>query len=578
MKNVILLVVDSLMPSETGFGGKKPTTTPEIDFLAKTGWLCKNAFSMGNPTEFALPGLFSSSYLLDNGGIENGISNRQFTLAEILKYEGYNTAAFFPIYRPFSFGYDRGFNEFYNLYDPNVIGKNYLNSWKYYSESYHNSEINKQCYVEEMQKVCNDYFNDILDYCLKLQSFEFKSIIPKSLIFDKIDYKSLENNIKQEKKVFDQNPIEYINRMFAGEKLGPMPHIEQVVQKRIKETPTSIIDWKFRIEYLRNVFPIVMASTTKNSAKESFASVIYRLIKGEHFITKYPSGGFILKTFQNWFESQNKKKPFYAYLHLLDAHEFNHYSYDLPNEQVKKKNEYQLIKKAFQNIKKYPNYKGNILYHSSLKYVDHIIKQLRDFLKNKNVLDDTLLIITSDHGAVYPGIPSREKDGHRVDCFFDELYHIPLIFSGGNQKGEYTNLVSSVDIPPTILKQLGVTIPKSFKGVDIAGKNIREYVTMENQGRGPSDLENKNIKICVRTKNMKLVYETPSIHQNARGRIMEIYDLAIDPSEKINLANDCKTVKSAKYLVKKAKKRYQQILDDYLSMKNSLTSGVLQTK
>ena len=140
MKNIIIIEVDALMPSRLGVFGNIGSVSPTLDKLAKASLNCTNAFSMGNPTEFAMPGLFASSYLLDANGFRYGISDNKTTFAETLKENGYSTAAFMTAFRPKKDKYDRGFDDFYNLIDLQVTEKNLLNTAKWYREQYHNSK------------------------------------------------------------------------------------------------------------------------------------------------------------------------------------------------------------------------------------------------------------------------------------------------------------------------------------------------------------------------------------------------------------------------------------------------------
>ena len=144
MKNVIFCVLDAVMPSRTGFLGSNINTTPFLDTLAQNSMVYSNTFSMGNPTEFAIPGIHASTNLFDFGGISKGISNRPLTLAEVLEKKGYKTCAFFPIYRPFTHGYERGFSDFYRLYDIDIIEKNFINSINHYKKKIKSNKLKKK--------------------------------------------------------------------------------------------------------------------------------------------------------------------------------------------------------------------------------------------------------------------------------------------------------------------------------------------------------------------------------------------------------------------------------------------------
>ena len=136
MKNIILVDVDALMPSRLGYSGNLNSVAPTLNKIADSSLNCTNAFSMGNPTEFALPGLFASAYLLDANGYRYGISENQITFAEVLKKNGYVTSAFMTAFRPKKDQYQRGFDDYYNLIDIQVTEKNLTNTAKWYREQY----------------------------------------------------------------------------------------------------------------------------------------------------------------------------------------------------------------------------------------------------------------------------------------------------------------------------------------------------------------------------------------------------------------------------------------------------------
>lgn len=549
------------MPSRTGFGGHQPSMSPEMDNIAKRGLSCENAFSMGNPTEFALPGLFASSYLLDDGGIADGICKRPITLAETLRNRGYRTGAFFPIYRPYTHCYERGFDNFFYLYDPNVIGKNFNNTWRWYGSKKDSGELDAKDCVNEMVLTCAAYFDDLLKYCAVWQSPAYRGAIPASKIFDTFDFKALERNVMREKMAFEKGRSAYVMRMFEGEPLGPMPLIERAVSACLKRIPTSLVDIRFRGLLLGNLVATWRASSSYRSAKDVSALAAYRSLQGQQKWIKYPSARFVFETFRNWVTTSDTDRPFFAYLQFLDAHESNHYSFDIPGNFAEKNIEFNLIKQAFSKIREQPHYKGNVLYDTSIRYVDHVVQRLREFLDEQNLLQDTLLVITSDHGGSYPNIPIRDNSPHRVECFFDELYRIPLIFSGCGNSGSYSELVSSVDIAPTIISALGHSIPEGFKGIPIGEGQPRIHVTMESQGRGPSDLKRKPIRVCVRTKTTKLVYERTLVTRTNEGAVLELYDLRLDPEERFNLAATESAVERALPLIGVAKERLARILE-----------------
>jgi len=115
IKYVFLITVDALRADHVGcIGGGN--LTPNIDEIAKTGLLFSNAFANGPGTNQSFPAIMTSTYFLMNNGFH--LSPDHDTLAEVLRENGFKTAGFHS--NPFiskTFGWDRGFDEFYDFMD-----------------------------------------------------------------------------------------------------------------------------------------------------------------------------------------------------------------------------------------------------------------------------------------------------------------------------------------------------------------------------------------------------------------------------------------------------------------------------
>ena len=93
------------------------------------------------------------------------------------------------------------------------------------------------------------------------------------------------------------------------------------------------------------------------------------------------------------------------------------------------------------------------LYDGEIAYLDEILGNLVEFMRQEGVLDETLLIITSDHGE---NIGDHGHWGHRY-CLYETLLRIPLVIRlpGVFEKGARPVLsVQTVDLYPTIMDLL----------------------------------------------------------------------------------------------------------------------------
>jgi arylsulfatase A-like enzyme len=158
-------------------------------------------------------------------------------------------------------------------------------------------------------------------------------------------------------------------------------------------------------------------------------------------------------------------------------------------------------------------------YYGSISQIDHYVGAMINKLKQKAMYDDTLILYTSDHGE-YMGFHHLLTKGNHM---YDPLAKVPLIikFPGGRNAGtRRTDLVSNIDIAPTLL-----TLAGCVPGTYMAGENIgegaarRAFVFAENA---------RGWQYMLRTATRKLLLN--------RNRERSLYfDLEEDPYEMRNV-------------------------------------------
>ena len=116
-------------------------------------------------------------------------------------------------------------------------------------------------------------------------------------------------------------------------------------------------------------------------------------------------------------------------------------------------------------------------YLGEVEYVDAQMAVLERALKETGLWEDTLLIITADHGEEFQehGTLRHGQDLHR------EVVRVPLIFTGGVMQGRSKRIASPVsllDLYPTILEFFGVRIPP-----DTMGQSLWPIIEGESGGR-----------------------------------------------------------------------------------------------
>lgn len=98
-------------------------------------------------------------------------------------------------------------------------------------------------------------------------------------------------------------------------------------------------------------------------------------------------------------------------------------------------------------------------FQATIRYFDGQVGQILDTLESSAVADNTLVIFTSDHGIPYPGAKwTVRKAGIEVSLV---VYQPGTVFSGGKV---FEELMSNVDILPTVLDFLEASVPSTIQG------------------------------------------------------------------------------------------------------------------
>lgn len=106
------------------------------------------------------------------------------------------------------------------------------------------------------------------------------------------------------------------------------------------------------------------------------------------------------------------------------------------------------------------------IYFGLATEVDHHVGRLIDWLRDSGQYENTLIVLTADHGEMLGDYGLWGKRS-----FHDAAFHVPLIIRhpGGSQRGAVvTEPTESVDVTPTILDLVGAAIPHSMDGRSLA--------------------------------------------------------------------------------------------------------------
>src|SRR5262249_33379217 len=161
-------------------------------------------------------------------------------------------------------------------------------------------------------------------------------------------------------------------------------------------------------------------------------------------------------------------------------------------------------------------------YRNALHYADAALGQLLDGLRERGLLDDTLVVVCGDHGEAFGQHPGNY--GH-VMFLYEENVRVPLLFAapGLTDRPVRAGRVASLaDLSPTALDLLGLPVPDEYQGRSLLDGRSRMALFCTDYSLGFVGLRDGRWK-C--------------IHELESGRT-RLFDLASDPEEKDDVAAD----------------------------------------
>jgi arylsulfatase A-like enzyme len=279
-------------------------------------------------------------------------------------------------------------------------------------------------------------------------------------------------------------------------------------------------------------------------------------------VSSISSAGKIVKDVVDNIE--NTESGLFQWIHFYDVHDRLFYSYDCDS---KIKSEIIEHQRKLNSIDKIPKpLVSDPGYFYSLSYVDHNINKIINELRRNNILDETLIVLTSDHGIPLNAKPQDQRENYSEEAFhvvnfYDEFYHIPLVFYNPKMPtNEVTKLTSSIDVSPTLVNAGGLKSPKEFRGENLFTRPGRDYVMFEHFGTGLGIHGLKKPRVAVRSPNWKIIMEFSPNGPVSSGEIREIYDLQNDPNETNNIKEHRNEEISE--LIDQVRHRAEEIMDN----------------
>jgi arylsulfatase A-like enzyme len=281
-------------------------------------------------------------------------------------------------------------------------------------------------------------------------------------------------------------------------------------------------------DYETTLEQILIGSNISRRIRDDLA---FRSHTGLYRSLVYKDAGQITRDFLKWSISQPTNRPFFAFLNYYDAHD----PYAPPIEYAKKFSPIRpngLLNVDDLDIHSYnPAQLQDLLdaYDGSIAYIDANIRALISNLREKELLDQTLVIIVSDHGEHF-GDHQLLFHGNSL---YTQLIHVPLLLRlpEGTSAGVRVNYwISLQDLPATILDIVGT------KGQNILpGQTLRHHLSGVTNSR--SDTPINSYVDLYEGGWMKSTIVDGMHFILTQGGKQELYDLNNDLFEEENLAD-----------------------------------------
>jgi len=169
-------------------------------------------------------------------------------------------------------------------------------------------------------------------------------------------------------------------------------------------------------------------------------------------------------------------------------------------------------------------------YDESLLSVDGTIGELLDWLKAHDRLDKSLVVVSADHGESF----THGYGGHGGPLLTEDLIRVPLLLKPPGHRGaeRVSQLFEQADLAPTVLHMAGLPVPQGMEGRPYPVKPDGLPVFAMNRDLSTS---NHTFSLAMRQGNWKYVDHFGRWNKPWPKR--ELYDLAMDPKENLNLVD-----------------------------------------
>lgn len=197
-------------------------------------------------------------------------------------------------------------------------------------------------------------------------------------------------------------------------------------------------------------------------------------------------------------------------------------------------------------------------YDNRVIQLDSYLKEIIQILENKKYLENSILVITSDHGQ---SLGEKGFYFHTNSTYLNEISIPLIIFSNGIEnikkeiKYEFSN---QLDVSPTIIDMLGIEIPNVWEGSSILKPRADDFLF----------IQEREFFLCIwlhKGQSHQYIF-------NDNTKKEEVYNIDLDINLKNNILNENNNI-PINYIRNRMKEHFLEIsnksIPNYFNLKKS---------
>lgn len=237
------------------------------------------------------------------------------------------------------------------------------------------------------------------------------------------------------------------------------------------------------------------------------------------------------------FLEQKRDKPFFLVLSQLEPHQQNDLNGFGPPKGYDEKFRNPYVPPDLRPFPgDWPFQLAN--YYGDCKSIDESMGRIFQTLREQNLEDNTIVIFLSDHGCHF-----RTRNTEYKRSPHDSSTHIPLLIQGPgfNHSRRISEMVSLVDVAPTVLAAVGLPVPDSMQGKNILPLLSDPAARAAWRNEVFIQISQSETARAIRTPDWTYVALAPDANTGAESgsatyRDYQLYNNFADPAQIINLA------------------------------------------